>query len=256
MAEASQGRVPKRLKREPLVEVICELRLRLQQGVTGEVLGGALHCALREQFPRIRRLPAADVPRPVIRADPRWRYAPVLRLEGKGEPPLAVQVGDRVVSFNSRRPYLGWGQFSQHVHKLVELLRDTGLVEQVERFALRYIDLLDLERPPSLRSLSARVELAGYDLSALPVQLRTEIPEKPFVHIVQLTSPARVFVHGQPSQEGTLVDIETARTISQEEDGWKVLNAGLEDAHDRTHRLFFRLLTRESLEQLQPVYEE
>lgn len=248
------SRIPRGLKQEPLVEAIWELRFDLKEDVAGELLVGMIYQKLKKDYPRIVRLCAADIPRPILQSDPRLRYVPTIRLEGKEGLPLAVQVGDHLVSLNNRRPYRRWKEFSKRIRDLLGVLQETELIESFQSFSLRYIDLLELEPPPSLQSLQVRLELAGQDLAKLPVQLRTEIEDPPFVHIVQINSYAQITL-GNETLQGTLIDITAVQTLDPEGNGWAVLNEQLDSAHSRTHRLFFTLLTPEAITRLEPEYE-
>lgn len=254
MANSCARRVPLRLKQEPLLEAIWEQRFELQQGASGEILGGVLYQALRGEFPRIVRLPASDIPKPIREADPRLRYLSTLRLETAADIPLAVHIGERTVSLNNRRPYQGWQEFSRRIRDLAQLLQGTGLFQSTERFSLRYIDLLELHAPPSLAGLALELQLADRDLTTLPVYLRTELHDAPFFDVVQIGSPAEVAMPGGDRRSGTIIDIETVRTVGAIEDPWRALESELDEAHDRTHRLFFALLTDEALARLGPVY--
>ncbi|GEM_PF-518261 len=254
MSGVRERRIPKRLAEEPLVEAIWEQRFELCEGATGEILLGALYQAMHQQFPRIVRLLAANIPRPIAREVRELRYLPTVRLEATGDRPLAIQVGDRVVSFNNWRPYQGWRRFSRYVQQLNQVLRETNLICATEQFSLRYIDLLQLESPPSLSGLRVRVELATHDLSRRPVYLRTELSEPPFVQVVQLTSPAKVIVHNGSSCTGTIVDIQTIlRFETSTDDPWAVVEGKLDDMHNRTRNLLFRLLDDHALERLRPI---
>ena len=250
-----KGRVPKKLKKEPLIEAVWELRFEPKEESAAEILAGIIYNSLRHEYPKIVRLPAADIPRPIARVDPLLRYAPTIRLESISASPFAVQIGDRVVSLNNRRPYKGWSEFSKRIHDLVKLLRSTELVQKPTRFSLRYIDLLELDPSPSLASLRVRVEVAERDLSKCPIQLRAEIQDDPFVHILQIASPALVTIGNAEQHKGTLVDIDTIRNVEPSADFWEILDAELDEAHARSNRLFFELLTSEALERLEPIYE-
>ena len=254
MANSCVHRVPLQLKQEPLLEAIWEQRFELQQGVSGEILGGVLHQALRGEFPHIVRLPASDIPKPIRDADPRLRYLPTLRLESSADVPLAVHIGEGTVSLNNRRPYQGWREFSRRIRDLARVLQNTGLFLSTERFSLRYINLLQLQAPPSLAGLALELQLADRDLTTLPVHLRTEFQDAPFVQVVQIGSPAEVAIPGEDRRSGTIIDIETVRTVGAIEDLWRAMESELDEAHDRTHRLFFALLTDEALARLGPVY--
>jgi uncharacterized protein (TIGR04255 family) len=249
-------RIPIRLNKEPLLEAVWEIRFDAKSGLpVGEMLPGMLYQALRESYPAMVRLPAADIPRPIARTDEVLRYVPTVRLEGPPGVPFAIQVGDRVVSLNNRRPYGGWAEFSKRIHELAELLRSTGLIQKPERFSLKYIDLIELDPRPSLASLVVSFSAAGRDLGNQPVQVRTEIKDDPFIHILQVASPVDVVIAGTERRQGTLVDIDTIHDVATNVDFWSALDQRLGEAHDRSKRLFFELLTPEAEQRLEPIYE-
>ena len=151
---------------------------------------------------------------------------------------------------------LGWAEFSKRIRELAGLLKSTGLIQKPERFSLRYIDIIELDPPPSLAGLQVSLSVAGRNLDRQPVQLRTEIKDDPFVYILQIASPAYVVISGNDQHEGTLVDIDTIHNVESNTDFWSVMNERLNEAHSRSKRLFFDLLTPEAEARLEPVYEE
>ncbi len=248
--------IPKRLEKEPLLEAVWEIRFGTESNLpVGEMLPGLLYQALQEDYPTIVRLPAADIPRPIAETDPALRYVPTVRLEGPPGTSFAIQVGDRVVSLNNRRPYSGWTDFSSRIKKLAELLRSTGLIQNPERFSLKYVDLIELDTPPSLTSLHVSLSVAGRDLDGRQVQLRTEINDDPFVHILQIASPVDAVIASKERRQGTLVDIDTIHAVAGDVEFWDVLNDELDEAHARSKRLFFDLLRPEAEKRLEPIYE-
>ena len=110
-----------------------------------------------------------------------------------------------------RRPYSGWKIFSEDIRNLMEVLQGTKLLEKLERFSLKYLDLIELKQPPDLHCLNLDLKLAGHDTR--PVQLRSEIHENFLTHIVQIVSPAQVTMPGEPTISGVLLDIDTIYPI-------------------------------------------
>ncbi len=107
-AKSMNRRIPIRLDKEPLLEAVWEIRFGTEGDLpVGEMLPGILYQILRGTYPTIVRLPAADIPRPIAQVDEALRFIPTIRLEGPPGTPFAIQVGDRVVSLNNRRPYSG-----------------------------------------------------------------------------------------------------------------------------------------------------
>ncbi len=247
-------KIPLRLNKEPLLEAVWEMRFSTDADLAiGEMLPGMLYQELKARYPKFVRLPIADIPRPIAQQNEALRYVPTVRLEGLSGTPFAIQIGDRVVSLNNRRPYVGWSEFSERIRRLVDLLESTGLIQNPKQFSLKYIDLIELDPPPSLASLQVSLMAAGRDLSNRPVQLRTEIKDDPFVHILQVASQVDVVIDKTDRRQGTLVDIDTIHPETS--DFWSTLNNQLNEAHDRSKRLFIDLLTDEALARLEPVYD-
>jgi hypothetical protein len=70
-------RLPILLEHEPLIEAVFEVRFA--SGDFSEVLPGALFNAL-DPKPQLRRLPQADIPRPLRDQDPQLRFTPTMQL--------------------------------------------------------------------------------------------------------------------------------------------------------------------------------
>jgi uncharacterized protein (TIGR04255 family) len=241
--------VPTRLKKEPLIEAIWEIRFSNAATAVSELLPGILYRSWGA--PRVVRLPTADIPSPIIEADPNLRYVPKIRLESENR---AVQIGDRAISLSQRRPYSGWSAFSEDIRQLWAVVRNTGLLPQLERFSLKYIDLISLPEPKGLACLNLKVELGEHEVSNRPVQLRAEIEQGEFAHIIHIASPAEVTLPGLLCPlKGVLVDIDTVVALGGA-DSWDRLDHELDAAHAAGKVLFFGLLTADTLAYLEPEY--
>ena len=61
--------VPKRLRKEPLLEAIWEIRFTSDRESVAELLPGLIYKAMAIEFPKIERLPAADLPSAIVQQD-------------------------------------------------------------------------------------------------------------------------------------------------------------------------------------------
>jgi uncharacterized protein (TIGR04255 family) len=248
-------RIPIRLKKEPLIEAVWEIRFTSNKSSVADLLPGILFEALQKQnqYPDIVRLPTADIPALIVEQDARLKYAPRIRLEGRNQ---AVQIGEHVLSLSCRRPYSGWRTFSDDIRTIIQIVCDTGLIDRLERFSLKYIDLIELDQPPSLRCLNLELKMGGYEIDTRPVQLRTDIKDEDLIHIIQVISPAEASVPGEPRKVvGVLLDIDSIRTMKEDE-SWSDVDSHLDEVHLSSKKLFFDLLTPETIEKLEPEYEE
>lgn len=242
--------IPKRLRKEPLLEAIWEIRFNSDRGSVVELLPGLIYQAFPGAYPKIERLPAANLPPAILQQDLTLRYAPTVKLEGS---PYAVQIGEHVVSLSCRRPYTGWEQFKSKIIELSEKLKETELITQPERFSLKYIDIIPVVSQPSLEPLDIELKLGSRTIYKDPVQLRTEVRENGFVHIIQIATPAHASIPTGEHFDGVLFDIDT---IYQEKGGdfWEDFSNNLDKAHDYSKRLFFHLLKEDTIKLLEPEY--
>ncbi|MBI5197838.1 MAG: TIGR04255 family protein [Nitrospirae bacterium] len=242
-------RTPVRLNKEPLLEALWEIRFAGTRPSMLELLFGQIYKILSDRYTDIVRLPAADIPSPISEHDPSLKYVPRVRLEGGS---YAIQIGEHVVSLSCRRPYSGWELFSREIRDLVGVLNRSALIEHLERFSLKYIDLIQLKQPPDLTCLNIDLKLGGHQIDVSPIHLRSEIREESLFHIIQIVSPAQVTLQGDQKLVGVLLDVDTIHPIGS----WGDVDDRLDMAHSASKRMFFDLLTRETIEKLEPEYKE
>lgn len=246
-------KMPLKLKREPLIEAVWEIRFASARQSVADLLPGIVFNTL-DKYRNIVRLPSADIPAPIVEQDPNLKYVPTIRLEGGNH---AVQIGKHVVSLSCRRPYSGWKMFSPNIRELIGMLRNTKLIDQLERFSLRYINLIELDQPPRLSCLNLELKLGSYGIHTRPVQLRTELTENELTYIIHIMSPVEVSLLGEDEKRrGVLLDIDTIRQVKEKGETWTEVETHLDEVHLASKRMFFDLLTPETLVRLGPEYEE
>ncbi|QLH49692.1 MAG: TIGR04255 family protein [Candidatus Accumulibacter cognatus] len=248
------NRIPKRLKKEPLIEAIWQVQFESAAGVPiGDLLPGVLFTALRSQHGglQLERLPSADIPAQMAQFDPNLRHMAKYRMEDKNSP-FIFQVGDRIITLNCRRPYAGWTEFKEKILALVKVVENSGLVPAPMRHSLRYIDLLTLEPAPSLSFLQMSMKMGAFDIQSRPMQTRVELLEGNCTHVVQIATPAQVqFPEGM--KDGAIVDLETFPAESLK--GWSEIATQIDHLHERSKALFFEnILTDKAIELMEPEY--
>ncbi len=243
--------VPKRLKQEPLIEAIWQVQFDSPD--VGDVLPGVLFTELRKRHSelQLKRLPAANIPALIAQIDPNLRFvAKVLMEEPGGQ--FLWQVGDRVVTLNCRKPYAGWDAFKKAIEALINDLRNSGLVPQLQRHSLRYLDLLTLDPAPDISALKLKIRLGGYEINRHNLQVRLEIPADECIHIIQVVTPANANL-SEGTQTGTLVDLETSGKDAPHD--WEEVLKQLEILHAKSKEIFFRhILKEETIQKLEPEY--
>jgi len=242
--------IPKRLREEPVLEALCEIRFESDTDTVAELLPGLLYHTLRQRYSRIEKLPAAQLPSVFLQQDTSLRYAPQSRLVGEH---YSIQIGEHMVSISCPRPYTGWADLEARIIELSEALAKTGLLNRIERFSLKYTDVIPFKEKPSIEPIKLNISLADYDVRELPVHFRTEIVEGGFLNIVQVVSPVVAGIPDKEQIQGLLVDIDT---IAEREfaDFWSQFKSMLNETHDVSKGLFFKILADETLERLGPEY--
>jgi uncharacterized protein (TIGR04255 family) len=244
---------PIKLKDEPLIEAIWEIRFQSTKGPVYDLLPGLIHARLGRPETRAHRLRAANLPLESSDNDPKLRYVPRMRMEHKNE---AIQVGSHMVSLHSRRPYVGWQRFSGRIGELVQVLKATELIDHLERFSLKYVDLIALDESPTLDWLDVAVTLANNPILTAPILLRTEMKEEECTQIIQVVCPAEVTFPGSDDRtEGLLLEIDTIMSL-RGESSWDEMTDSIESVHDKSKARFFDLLAENTLAKLRPVYPQ
>lgn len=246
--------IPKRLKKEPLIEAVWQVHFEpAPDAPVGDLLPGLLFGEMRATQPQLQllRLPLAELPVQLAEKDPNLRFAAKYRLASPSSSFL-VQVGDRIVTLNCLRPYVGWQRFKAETESLIARLEVCGLIPQPTRHSLRYIDLLTLDPPPLISALRLKVTIGDRTITDAPLQLRVEIPDDDMRHVVQIATPAQVQLAGV-SEEGTLVDVETIATTTT--GGWTDVRNGLDRLHDASKAMFFsQIMTADAVRKMDPEY--
>lgn len=248
-----EKRIPIRLKKEPLLEAVWEVRFTSHRPSVADLLPGLIYQALPKKYPEIIRLPAADIPASIAQQDPKLRYMPKIRLAGGNQ---AVQIGEHVISLSCRRPYTGWQKFSADIRQLIDVVSRAELIEKLERLSLKYIDLIQLDQPPNLSCLNIGLQLGGQEINTAPVQVRTEIKEDSLIHIIQIVSPAEVAIPDDPQKySGVLLDIDSIKNFTGN-GFWVDVDDQLDAVHYASKKMFFNLLASETIEKLEPEYQD
>jgi len=253
MDQASEERtLPVAVERDTIIEFIHELRFKPARTGVGDLLPGILSQRLAEDFPHYERLPGADLPSVIRQHDPAMEFAGLHRLVGQGQ---SLTLGERVVTLSILRPYPGWPEVLRRTGRLINALRETKLILDVERVSVRYSNLI----PPGdevadLQMLKVRLELDGFELSIPGVHIRAEIPDGKCQSIVQILQHAIAEIPSRGEKlEGLLLDVDTLLP-GPFSDFWGEYPELLEKVHLAEKRVFFGLLSEDTLERLGPKW--
>jgi uncharacterized protein (TIGR04255 family) len=240
------ARIPRKLKNDPIVEALFELRFTSSE--ISEVVVGKL--ASWEQWKRFtkQRLPVADVPTTMREQDPNLIYQPVLQLQSEGN--RVVKIGPRVLSYHALPPYPGWAVFEPELTSCTEQLFSTLSDVTATRFGFRYINVLTKDHLiESLQDLNFDIRLEGQTLTCptnLNYQRTWTAKHNSLVRIA-----SKEFVQNPAAHLAALVDVDIftpeqfKSTTGTEAQGW------IGEAHEILKKEFFNLLPEAIIEKLE-----
>ena len=241
---------PLRLANDPILEAIAELRFEPTLPSAGDLILGMIFPEVKDVVPKIERLPFAEVPREFQDADANLRYAARQKLSG-GQ--FALLLGDRVLDVACGRPYIGWDHFRELINRVFIALNKTGLVKQVERFSIKYVNVLEAQtRPEQYAFLDMKASLGQYAFTDHLSQLRTEIPLGSTLNIVEITAGVSIQLPQGELSHGLLFSIDTLYQIGNEfwQDPLKIID----EAHAIEKSLFYDLLNADAMKSLNPIW--
>lgn len=243
-------KLPIKLEKDPIVEAVFEMRFSIGSDQAADLIPGIIFSKLRNDFPKIESLPIAQIPKVIRDQNPEFRYQASRRLIGE---PLLISLGDRVAGTSCRKPYIGWAAFQPVILRLIHLLKETALIQQVERFSLKYINLLSGANPKEQFSHTRfSASLDQINLIEQLTQVRTEIIEREFINIVEIAANTAVREASGKTSSGLLLSIDTI--CNNPNDFWANAESLLKDAHEVEKSIFFSALTEETIEALRPIW--
>lgn len=246
-------KLPTKLKKEPLIDALFEMRFASALPASNIIPG-----VLFSQLPgskTIEQLPAGQLPKPILDSDPNLRFAPLVRINWDK---FLISVGDRSLAVSCKMPYPGWETFKPAILQVVGFLREIGIIQEIHRFSMKYIDLIPAKSlADQVLAINGTVVLGNHTLTKEIFSLRMEIPSEDMLHAIQIASSAVVTLQDGSSREGVIVDIDTISDLENQDFAYwlEQLSDKLESMHLANKTRFFECIRPETIASLEPVYE-
>ena len=244
--------LPIKLKKEPLIDAIFEVRFSSSASVS-DILPGILYSKLGCED-KIERLPIANLPKAVRDADPKLEFAPLVRLHWEK---FFIAIGERSLVISCKLPYPGWASFKQAILKILDIVKDIKIIKNVQRYSVKYIDLIpsnNLQEQVSM--ISASIVVGGHSVKKESFSLRIEILQEELIHIVSIITSAVAKIYDGTKKNGIVVDIDTIANVKDQDfRQWvKQLPDNLDKIHIANKEMFFKCLKSKTIDSLEPVY--
>ncbi len=241
-----------RLTQDTILESIFEVRYEASSIPLADLLPGLIFSHLREEFPELESLPISAIPREVARQDPNLIHQPTKRLKGEGK---AILIGDRVVSITMQRPYPGWDAFKRAILRILEIVRQAGVVPAVERYSIKYVNLIPHRSDVSgFDLIVSKLKISEWNVNEHTANLRLEVIDSSFLVLLTLANKAAAQLPDGSQLEGLLADIDIIRD-KPDDTFWAEPGDAIEAIHTFEKRIFLSLLTEETLAAAGPQWE-
>lgn len=253
----SKLKIPSRLKKDPILESVFELRFEPARDGVWELLPGMLYKEFGSEYPETVTLPGAQIPFEVREQDPNLRFLGHTALVGDTS---TIGIGQRSLQVTNSRPYLGWKRFSKKIDSILRAVKDTGLIAEVERCSLKYTNVLTIGSDDNdLSILDVSLRLDGLPTRRPGTMIRSEVELHGLTSIVQIQTSITAHVkrgaESGRSIRGVLVSVDT---ISQSpvDNFWSIRRGLVEKIHQTEKEVFYSLLTKSSVDAMDPVWHE
>lgn len=251
--ETIMKKLPTKLLNQPLIDAIFEVRFT--SSIPAANLFPGLFYGQIQGEKSIESLPLSQLPKEVRDADPNLAFSPVIRINLDK---FYVNIGDRAISVGIKTPYPGWAEFREKIIQIAEIAQKSRIIDSVERYSLKYIDLITASSvSEQIKLITSDISIAGHKLINEDFQIRVQIPNNDFINAIQVISSATVTLNDGTKKEGLVIDIDTIanqNSISLD-DFVSDCYSKLDLIHKINKELFFDCLTQVAIDSLGPIYE-
>lgn len=240
--------------KDPIVDVVFEIRFASSTAASG-ILPGFFFAKLNPTEWRIESLPVAEIPSRLRSNDPNLRYQPLIKIDSEN---FILLIGDRNIGIGCNMPYPGWSIFKDQIVKIGGLLSESNIVKTIERYSLKYVDVLEGNSlSDQIHKVDIDIRVGNHTVKEELFTLRLEIPNENFMSIIKIAAEAKVQTIDGKVQKGSLVDIDTICNCTTSD--LHTFTSELPDRLDAIHivnkKTFFDCLRQETTDSLEPIYE-
>lgn len=238
---------PKKLKRDGIVEALFELRFG--SNAISEVYLSRLVGAIAAIEPSmiVERLPLADLPAPMRRADPNLIYAATLQLRDAAGKRIA-RIGDNVISWHALAPYPGWEIFGPEIGRVLDATRQSVDGLEIVRTGLRYLNFLngDDHLIHGVKDIALDVTING---NAVDYPINANYMHDFPAHRVTMKVATPEFIQPRQPNVSVFIDVDV-NTDERPLPSFDGMTAWVDTAHNILKDEFFALMKPDILKQL------
>jgi uncharacterized protein (TIGR04255 family) len=239
-------KTPKRLKHNPIIEAVAEVRFTSQH--PAEAIIGLVYEKVKDRFGKPASLPILQLPAALREKDPNLKHQACYRFERPGN---VFLVGPRNIAL-SNTSYTDWAAATPLLSEVLTKLDEIKLFETIERVGLRYVNFFD--KLNIFEHVTLTIAINKEPISARSVMLRTEADVEEFKVITTVTNTAEVSTSGQ-KREGSILDLDIVKEgpVLGTPTPTELLRLFTE-ANKLADKAFFGLLKEEFFARFEPEY--
>lgn len=246
-------KLPSVLEKEPLVDAVFEVRMGGDPHLV-DILPGVLFGQL-DPKPRIERLPAAEIPKPIRSADANLAFAPLIRLDWQD---FAISFGDRSLVVACKLPYPKWRRFKQAILSIIGKVASAEIVGPIERYSLKYVNLIEsIEVSEQIKKINMAIKIGDVSVSDENLSLQVHRAEGDTLHIMSIITGAQGRLADGREIVGAVVDIDSIRMASfpNFSSFSEKLETNVETLRQENKVKFFSCLTEVTIQEMGPRYD-
>ena len=101
-----------------------------------------------------------------------------------------ILIGDNSLGVGCKMPYLGWIKFREQLVKAVALLIDTKIVQTIDRYSLKYIDVIEGRNlAEQIQRINMDIRVGSHTVKEETFAVRLQILHDNFLNIIQIAAP-------------------------------------------------------------------
>ncbi len=239
-------RTPKKINKCPIEESVFEIRF--SSDCPNDAILGIVYSAVKDFFSEdsLQQLPVLEIPEHIRLQDPNLKYQPLHRLDKEN---FSLSIGPKTLIFGNNRQYAGWEAWSNFFKTVLCEVEKTGILKNVERIGLRYINVFDLN---ILKCTNIELRLNKNLLIDETSNLRTELVDADFIKILQVGNSVTILTNNK-TRTGSIIDIDCIYDF-RGKDFFSTYADIVDTAHKKEKELFFSLLNDDFINSLEPQY--
>ena len=232
---------PKKITPNPLVSSTIEIRFKTESEYSS--IFKLLFGRLSDKFPEFEN---SQLPKDIREKNPELKYYPDYIFSNTD---YSISFNENFISYENITEYKLWDEYSSFYKEVLELILDSGVMNNIERIGVRYQSRFDVDNFTSVIKESPSMKIDG--LAEDFVSYTSKIKNEEFDIFLRLKKDIRESSFDSKENEGHLIDIDVF--ISNNVEKNEIFNR-IDSAHLILKKLFFGLLKDNFIQTLNPEY--